>query len=229
MKYSIESPRFSRRKRVAQDKRAEILDVAARFFLSHGYAGSSVSAMARHSGISKESFYRYFKSKEDLFTAVAELELEEYRSKLEQLSEHWDKEDLRESLVKFASTLLSVLLADRTLALRRLVFNETRRVPEIGRLYFNMGPSLAYHSLERCFALHREETRFKPRLLSRSFMALVLHELMLERNCGLREKPTAAEIAGLTPPIVDHFIEAYFTLPANHRLASPRRAAASRR
>ena len=224
-----DSLRFSRRKRSVRDKREEILDVAANFFLTHGYAGSSVSAMARHSGISKESFYRYFKGKEDLFMSVAEEELQDYRDRLTQLTEHWDREDLRASLLKFASTLLSVLLADRTLALRRLVFNETRRVPEIGRLYFNMGPSLAYHSLERCFALHREETRFKPRLLSRTFMALVLHELMLERNCGLREKPTAAEIAGLTPPIVDHFIEAYFTLPVNHRLASPRRAAASRR
>ena len=224
-----DSLRFSRRKRSVRDKREEILDVAANFFLTHGYAGSSVSAMARHSGISKESFYRYFKGKEDLFMSVAEEELQDYRDRLTQLTEHWDREDLRASLLKFASTLLSVLLADRTLALRRLVFNETQRVPEIGRRYFSMGPLLAYQSLERCFALHRADSRFEPRVLSRTFMALVLHELMLERNCGLREKLSAAEIASLTPPIVDQFIEAYFDLPVKRRLAAPRSAAASRR
>ena len=130
---AIEALRFRRNHRAAQDKRAEILDVAASFFLSYGYAGSSVSAMARQSGISKESFYRYFSSKDKLFMAVVDEELEEYQRKLTQLTEDWDEEDLRESLRKVAETLLSVLMSDRTQALRRLVFNEIRRAPAIGR------------------------------------------------------------------------------------------------
>lgn len=47
-------------------KKAQILDVASEWFLTHGYAGTSVSAMARQSGISKVSIYRYFSSKEAL-------------------------------------------------------------------------------------------------------------------------------------------------------------------
>jgi len=228
---AAESLRFSRRDRLAQDKREEILDVAASFFLSHGYAGSSVSAMARQSGISKESFYRYFSSKEELFMAVVDQELQEYKRNLAQLTEHWDEEDLRESMLKFASTLLSVLMAERTQALRGLVFNEIRRAPEIGRHYHNIGPSLAYQTLERFFALHHSETRFEPRMLSRAFMALLLHELMLERNCGLRGNLSTAEIAALTAPIVDNFLEAYFTPPntAGERLPAPRNASTRRR
>jgi len=226
---AADSLRFRRRNGVAQDKREEILDVAASFFLSHGYAGSSVSAMARHSGISKESYYRYFNSKEELFMAVIDQELQEYKRNLAQLTEHWDEEDLRESLMKFAATLLSVLMAERTQALRRLVFNEIRRAPEIGRHYHNIGPSLAYQTLERFFSLHQAETRFEPRMLGRAFMALVLHELMLERNCGLRGSIPAAEIAALTAPIIDNFLEAYFAPRSRVRLAAPRSAAASRR
>jgi TetR/AcrR family transcriptional regulator, mexJK operon transcriptional repressor len=228
---AAESLRFSRRDRVAQDKREEILDVAASFFLSHGYAGSSVSAMARQSGISKESFYRYFSSKEELFMAVIDQELREYKRTLEQLTEHWDEEDLREFMLKFASTLLPVLMAERTQALRGLVFNEIRRAPEIGRHYHSIGPALAYQTLERFFALHRVETRFEPRMLSRAFMALLLHELMLERNCGLRGNLSADETAALAAPIVDNFIEAYFTLPrkARKRLAPVLCPAANRR
>jgi AcrR family transcriptional regulator len=228
---AAESLRFSRRDRVAQDKREEILDVAASFFLSHGYAGSSVSAMARQSGISKESFYRYFSSKQELFMAVIDQELQEYKRNLAQLTEHWDEEDLRESMLKFASTLLSVLMAERTQALRGLVFNEIHRAPEIGRHYYTIGPSLAYQTLERFFALHRLETRFEPRMLSRAFMALLLHELMLERNCGLLGSLPAEEIALLAAPIVDNFIAAYFTLPqiTEERLAPVLRPAANGR
>lgn len=210
---AAESLRFSRRDRVAQDKREEILDVAASFFLAHGYAGSSVSAMARQSGISKESFYRYFSSKEELFTAVIDQELREYKRTLEQLTEHWDEEDLREFMLKFASTLLPVLMAERTQALRGLVFNEIRRAPEIGRHYHSIGPALAYQTLERFFALHRTETGFDPRMLSRAFMALLLHELMLERNCGLLGNLSTEQTEALAAPIVDNFIAAYFTLP----------------
>jgi AcrR family transcriptional regulator len=228
---AVESLRFRRSNRVAQDKREEILDVAASFFLSHGYAGSSVSAMARHSRISKESFYRYFSSKEELFMAVIDQELQEYKRNLAQLTEHWNEEDLRESLMKFASTLLSVLMAERTQAMRRLVFNEIQRAPEIGRHYHGIGPALAYDTLERFFSLHRPETRFEPRMLSRAFMALLLHELVLERNCGLRGDPSPAEITTLTEPIVDNFLEAYFApaKAAQRRPATPRSAAAIRR
>jgi len=208
---ATEALRFTQSTRVALDKREEILQVAASFFLTHGYAGSSVSAMARHSGISKESFYRYFKSKKELFLAVADLELQEYKVNLAKVAEHWDEEDLSESLTKFACTLLSIVLTDRTLALRRLVFNEIGRAPEIGRHYYGIGPSLAYETLERYFSLHRDETRFEPHFLSRAFMALVLHELMLERNCGLRGNLSGAEIARITPPIVEQFIRAYFS------------------
>ena len=44
----------------------------------HGYQGASINAMARSSGISKESIYRYFSSKKQLFEAVIGRELAEY-------------------------------------------------------------------------------------------------------------------------------------------------------
>ena len=39
-------------------KEQEVLDVATDYFLAHGYQGASINAMARSSGISKESIYR---------------------------------------------------------------------------------------------------------------------------------------------------------------------------
>ncbi|HKX57551.1 MAG TPA: TetR/AcrR family transcriptional regulator, partial [Xanthomonadales bacterium] len=64
-------------------KQLEILEVASGYFLEHGYQGTSVNVMAREAGISKESIYRYYSSKEELFEAVIARELAEYKKKLQ--------------------------------------------------------------------------------------------------------------------------------------------------
>jgi len=166
--------------------------------------------MARHSGISKESFYRYFRGKEELFTAVLDQELSGYQRSITAITEHWDEEDMRETLRKVAHTLLTVLMSDRQRALRQLVFNEVRRNPEIGAHYYRIGPTVAYDSLEAYFSLHAGETDFEPRFLARAFLALLLHDLTLARNCGVRGQLDAKEMAARVNAVVDPFIQAYF-------------------
>ncbi|MEB3370871.1 TetR/AcrR family transcriptional regulator [Saccharopolyspora mangrovi] len=47
----------------------QILDIAGRTFAEHGYAGTSLAAIAADAGISKPLIYNYFGSKEGLFSA----------------------------------------------------------------------------------------------------------------------------------------------------------------
>jgi len=198
------------------DKRREILDVAASHFLEGGLEGASINAMARESGISKESFYRYFESKEHLLMAVIDRELEQYKHKITRLSEDWDSTRIRESLLNLAETLLGLLMTDRQQAVRRLIFSQTKRAPEFGRHYWEIGPQLAYGILESFFATLAGRTEFPARTLSRSFVALVLHDLMLQRSCGVCGNPSPEEISELSGPIVDDFLAAYFRAPAEH-------------
>src|SRR5688572_11569869 len=79
-------------------KEQEVLDVATEYFLQHGYRGASINAMARSSGISKESIYRYFSSKQQLFEAVIGRELIEYRRSLHHLDVTLRSADLRSAL-----------------------------------------------------------------------------------------------------------------------------------
>lgn len=51
------------------DRRGEILAVATDLFLTHGFAGTSMAALARAVGIQKASLYHHFTSKEELFIA----------------------------------------------------------------------------------------------------------------------------------------------------------------
>ena len=47
-----------------------LLEVAAGLFVEHGYAGTSVDQIARKASASKQTLYRRYASKEDLFKAV---------------------------------------------------------------------------------------------------------------------------------------------------------------
>ena len=79
------------------DKREEVLDIASENFLSKGFDGTSINVMAREAGISKESIYRYFGSKEDLFLAVVERELAVYRQGMLDTTRNYQGKTLRDA------------------------------------------------------------------------------------------------------------------------------------
>jgi len=51
-------------------RRAQILDAASRIFARKGFAGATVSEVARAAGLAEGSIYNYFRSKEDLLVHI---------------------------------------------------------------------------------------------------------------------------------------------------------------
>lgn len=68
-------------------RRGEIVDTALRLFADRGYEKTTVEAIIGELGVAKGCFYHYFRSKEDLFGACAEIVSErllaDYRGILE--------------------------------------------------------------------------------------------------------------------------------------------------
>jgi TetR/AcrR family transcriptional repressor of mexJK operon len=190
-------------------KEQEVLDVATDYFLAHGYQGASINAMARSSGISKESIYRYFSSKKQLFEAVICRELAEYQAGVRRALSAEKTMDLREALINIAETVLEVATTDRTLALRRLIFDEARRSPDVGQHYYKIGPEYAFAAVEEIFRSHQSESEFDPAILSRHFLALVAWRPILERECALGPAPTRAQIGARVEPTVRDFMKAF--------------------
>jgi TetR/AcrR family transcriptional repressor of mexJK operon len=190
-------------------KELEVLNVASDYFLSHGYKGTSINAMARDSGISKESIYRYFSSKKALFEAVIAKELTEYKERLHSLDFQFDSIPLDEALRKTAESILAAVTTERTLGLRRLIFQEARTAPDIGQYYYEVGPEEAYRNLEHIFALHRPDRSPSPALLANYFVSMVLHQLMLKRECGVTPPLSAEEIEAHADSVTRDFIDAF--------------------
>jgi TetR/AcrR family transcriptional repressor of mexJK operon len=56
----------------AEQKQVTIVQAALNLFLEQGYAATSMDTVASLAGVTKQTIYRYYPSKEELFTAVME-------------------------------------------------------------------------------------------------------------------------------------------------------------
>ncbi len=192
------------------EKQQEILDVASAWFLSHGFQGASINVMAREAGISKETIYRYYGSKEELFEAVIARELAEYQRRLQLLDTQPDSLSLEAALTLAAETILTVVGSERTRALRRLVFREAEKSPEIGEYYYEIGPRTAYRHLESIFRKHPEGAILKAQRLAQIFVALVLHHEMLQLECGVCRDRDTKRIRVHCRAVSKEFISTYY-------------------
>ncbi len=58
--------------RLGDDRIAELLDIAGKEFIAHGFEGASITEIAKRANSSKPTFYSRFPTKEKLFVAVLE-------------------------------------------------------------------------------------------------------------------------------------------------------------
>lgn len=118
-------------------KRQAILKAAKRTFLSEGYVLSSMDKVAGEAGVTKQTVYRYFPSKVDLFQATLNQMGESYD---ERIAVHLEEIDTREALLGFARDFIRFHLSDEHIATFRLLISEGTKSPEAIRCFLPIGP-----------------------------------------------------------------------------------------
>ena len=105
-----------------------ILDAATTAFLAHGYAATTIEAIARTSAIGKRTLYARWSGKPALFRAVVERLMTRWLS----TAEDWvENDDLQTALNEAAARILAVALTPEAVALHRLLIAESARFPEL--------------------------------------------------------------------------------------------------
>lgn len=113
-------------------KRAAILDAARATFLSVGYEGASMEAIAAGAGVSIMTLYRHAESKDDLFTAVI-LAACDYSHEIDHPDTIAMKElPIKDLLTKVGRLYQEKLTSPQIIALFRTVMMETARFPHLG-------------------------------------------------------------------------------------------------
>jgi AcrR family transcriptional regulator len=125
----VDAPRKRGRPKVSSDddKRAHIVENARRIFMKHGYAGSTTAVVAVEAGVSKQTLYKLFESKEELFAATVNA----HRRTMLDLPREREEASIAESLERiFMIDLEEDKDADRASFLQ-LVFREAAQFPEL--------------------------------------------------------------------------------------------------
>lgn len=130
---ALARPRSSGRPRLAEAKLRDrrILAAALEEFLQRGYGGASLSRIVQAASISKTTLYSRFPTKEALFRAIINHQIERL-SPGAALASDGQPLGLEEGLIKAANHMLAFSLEGDLLGVDRLIYSESHNFPELG-------------------------------------------------------------------------------------------------
>ena len=186
-------------------------------FLHNGYLGTSMDEIAMAAGVSKQTIYKQFVSKEQLFAQIVLDTMNRldpsFQAGIVALGATTDvKTDLR----KLARQLIRIVMESRLIRLRRVVIGEASRFPDLGRTYYERGPGRTADALTSQFQRLAKRGLLRlddPRLAAQHFIWLV-HSIPLNRAmfyAGVEF--TAAELKHYADEAVRVFLAAYGKTP----------------
>jgi AcrR family transcriptional regulator len=219
-----ENPKDLRETSTSDRKRAAILDAATTVFLAGGYLGANVDEIASVSGVSKQTVYKHFGSKEALFVEIVTNVTSSAADRVLNDMREFEKDgDVTRYLLDHAFRQLTVVLTPRTMQLRRLVIGEVSRFPDLARALYERGPHRALDTMAGMFeGLGRRGvlTIDDPKTAASHFNWLVMAE-PLNRAMLLGDKaiPKPAELRRHAEAGVRVFLAAYGggRTPPTHR------------
>lgn len=129
------------------EKRRAILAAATGIFLDVGYGTATMDEIAARAGVSKQTIYHHFGSKEMLFAAIVEERCEQFLAPIAAFD--LEQDDFPGTLRALAADFMERVLSPSSLALHRLVVAEAARFPELGRLSYECGPQRIVKDLAR--------------------------------------------------------------------------------
>lgn len=128
--------------------REKILAAAEEVFLHHGFLGANMDAVAEAAGVSKQTVYAHYKSKEALFLQVVEQMTGGAAHAIgEDVNDSFEGQSAEEFFVRVAIDQLLVVMTPRLMRLRRMVIGEIERFPDLGRSLYENGPQRSINRL----------------------------------------------------------------------------------
>jgi len=181
---------------------ARMIACAARLFTERGYAGVSIEGVAAEAGVGKNTIYRRYATKADLFQAVVD---DQIRTRL-RTPEEIEDGDLASRLNRLAVLLVEAALNPETTSFQRLIIAEAERFPEIAAICldraFRPAIALARSVLE---SSGRGDLDFA----AQQFVAAVVYGPHLDALMGRRSLNSDAEIARYAGNAVTLFLNGW--------------------
>ncbi len=175
----------------ARAKRNQIRTAAQHLFLEHGFGNTSTDAIAGAAGVSKQTLYSYYASKEELLADVLQ-------QLIHDLAEQAPADDSAEqppanraalaaTLTHLASGISHALMQPEYQALARVVIAETSRLPHVGELFRRAVPEQVLGRVAAVLEQAQAQGLVRPldsRLAAQMFVGPLLVEVLLQGLLG---------------------------------------------
>lgn len=189
-------------------KRAAILDTARELFFEHGY-GVGLETIAARAGVSRQTIYNLFESKDDLFAAIVQESSGQITAALAELTPESTPRDV---LTALGVGFLSKILSDRAVQFQRLLIGSAASFPTLGPTFYANGPG---RGLARLAAyLDRETTNQRlavsdPVLAAEQFFGMLMGHRSMRRTLRIDGELPPEEIRRRVDAAVSAFLRAY--------------------
>jgi AcrR family transcriptional regulator len=114
-----------------------ILQAAEKLFCDLGFADTSMDAIAKEAGVSKQTVYSHFGTKNDLFSAAISAKCDVY-----QINEEIFQQNLpiKDTLLEFGRRFHKMILSEEAISIYRTCVSQSNSHPELGQLFYQAGP-----------------------------------------------------------------------------------------
>jgi len=203
----------------SDDKRREIIRVAAATFQELGYDRTSMLTIAERMRGSKQTLYNYFGSKEELLRAVLDFDVGEVAGQA--LDRLGAEKSLRKGLARLGQVYLERQLAPLAISNIRIVATQPAETG-IGEDFYKNILCAAWKRVADAFRILMSEGKLRradPWLAAMHFKGLVLQDLLERQLLNASEQPDPGELERVAKDAADAFLRIY-----GGEEASPKRA-----
>lgn len=178
----------------SEEKAAAIREAASLLFMTEGMERTSMDAISQAAGVSKQTVYSHFKSKDDLFRACVASKVQMYG-----LDESRIDVDapVDAALHRVGIQLLTLLSDPEVIRMFRLMIAEATGFPKLVQSFHETGPRATANYVARIFANYLQVEAGDPQAheAARDFLALVKNEFFMEQLLGIRAAIDDEEMA----------------------------------
>ena len=195
-------------RRRTDEKRLEIVSVAAELFLELGYESTSMSLVSRRLGGSKATLYAYFGSKHELFLAVVDAEAERVAGDAVPLDQ---VDDVRQLLRGVGLRTIEARTSARAAQLLRIIAS----LPVGSAVDHGLRSRLVVPGFARLCAMMKALVDkgllrlVDPRILAMHFKALVEGDLFERPDLALGDTMAPREMEQAATGATETFLRAY--------------------
>lgn len=188
-----------------EDRRQQIVAVAAELFASKGFSGTTTKEIAEGAGVSEAIIFRHFASKDQLYAAILDFKVKQGTERMKaQLEEAASRKDDRAFFGSLAFEMLDFHSKDRTF-MRLLLFSALEG-HELSNIFFDSTARDIKNHIRKYIKQRTSDGAFRaidPAVAARAFVGMVLHQVQARIIFG------DADVRQSNRQIADRFVEIF--------------------